>query len=82
VGKLNERKEEKGEGARAWGGAGRRGRAGQSGPGWDGLGRVAGQKPTTRTASDRNPIAKQNPKRDQAKHAIKHDIRPKKYDSA
>jgi hypothetical protein len=81
VGELNERKEEKGEGARM--GRGRApGRAGQSGPGWVGLGRVAGQKPTTRTTSDRNPIAKRNAKRHQAKHAIKHDIRPKKYDSA
>jgi hypothetical protein len=60
-----------------------RGRAsGARGPERARLGRVAGQKPTTRTALDRNPVVKRNPKRDQAKHAIKHDIRPKKYDSA
>jgi hypothetical protein len=61
AGKLNERKEEKGEGARAWGrgrGARARARAGRARSGWVGLGRVAGQKPTTRTALDRNPIAK------------------------
>jgi hypothetical protein len=52
--KSNERKGEKGGGAHG-GGAGRRGRAGQSGPGWVRLGRVAGQKPTTRTAIDREP---------------------------
>jgi hypothetical protein len=53
--KSNERK---GGGAHG-GGAGRRGRAGQSrpaGPGWVGLGRVAGKKPTTRTTTDRYPI--------------------------
>jgi hypothetical protein len=46
------------------GGAGEPGRMGQSEPGWVGLGGVAGQKPTTRTTSDRNPIAKRNLKRD------------------
>jgi hypothetical protein len=46
------------EGGAHGGGAGHRGRAGQSGPagpGWVGLGRVAGQKPTTRTTIDQNP---------------------------
>jgi hypothetical protein len=39
-------------------GTGRRGHAGQSGPAgpdWVGLGRVAVQKPTTNTTTDRNP---------------------------
>jgi hypothetical protein len=40
------------------GGAGRWGRAGQSRPtrpGWVGLGRGPGQKPTTHATTDRNP---------------------------
>jgi hypothetical protein len=42
---------------RAWGRYGRQGRAG---PGRVGLGHVAGQKRTTRTATDWNPITNQN----------------------
>jgi hypothetical protein len=45
-------------------------RPGQARLGWTGLGRTVGQKPTTRTTTDRNPIAKRNPKRDYAKHAM------------
>jgi hypothetical protein len=46
------REMERREGARAWG----RGRAsGARGPEQAGLGHVAGQKPTTRTTTDRNP---------------------------
>jgi hypothetical protein len=42
-----------------------RGRWGaRAGLGRAGLGRVAGQNPTTRTTTDRNPIANRNPKRD------------------
>jgi hypothetical protein len=54
------------------GGAGvpgaRRARAGLSWArlGRAGLGHVVGQNPTTRTTTDRNPIAKRNPKRDEA----------------
>jgi hypothetical protein len=63
---LNEGKRGKGRGACAWGGAGRQRRAGQSRAelDWAGLGRTVGQKPTTRTTTDQNPIAKRNPKRD------------------
>jgi hypothetical protein len=38
---------------------------GQAGPGRAGLGRIAGQNLTTRTTTDRNPNAKQNPQRDE-----------------
>jgi hypothetical protein len=48
------RDRERKEGAHAWGGAGAGGA--RAGAGWAGLGRVAGQKPTTRTTTDRNPI--------------------------
>jgi hypothetical protein len=57
-------KEARGGGARMGGGAGAPGHMGQSGPSWVGLGHVAGQNPTTRTTTDRKPIAKRNPKRD------------------
>jgi hypothetical protein len=59
AGELNEGKRGKGRGRRG-GGAGVRG----PGPGRVGLGRVAGQNPTTRTTTGRKPIAKRNPKRD------------------
>jgi hypothetical protein len=52
-----------GEGAHAWGrGRGARGVRARAGPGW-----VAsrGQKPMTRTTTNRNPIANRNPKRDE-----------------
>jgi hypothetical protein len=50
------RERERREGAGAWGeGQGARARAGRAGLGWVGLGRVAGQKPTTRTTTDQNP---------------------------
>jgi hypothetical protein len=44
---------------RAWGCGGARGRAKL---GWARSGRGPGRKPTTRTTTDRNPIANQNPK--------------------
>jgi hypothetical protein len=50
------RKERQGEGG-AWG-------EGQGRAGWAGLGRVAGQNPTTRTTTDQKSIAKRNQKRD------------------
>jgi hypothetical protein len=88
VGKLNERKEEKGEGC-AWErgrGAKERGleRAGlgRVGSGWVGLGHVVGPKThdthNHRSEFDREP--KSETRRDE--HAIKHDIRQKKYASA
>jgi hypothetical protein len=60
-------KGKRGGGAHGGGGApGARGRGpGRAGPGRAGLGRVVGQNPTTRTTTDRNPIAKRNPKRDE-----------------
>jgi hypothetical protein len=60
------------------------GGAGARGPGWAGRGWVAsrGQKPTTRTTTDRNPIHEMKTETRLGKHAIKHDIRQKKYDSA
>jgi hypothetical protein len=52
-----------GEGARAWGGQGRQGRAGQTGPGWARSHR--GSKPTTRTTIKRKSIANRNPKQNE-----------------
>jgi hypothetical protein len=49
------RERERREGVRMGDGPGRRGRAGQSGPGWVGLGRVVAQKPLTRTATEWEP---------------------------
>jgi hypothetical protein len=71
---LNEGKRDKGRGCMGEG-QGRQGRAGH--------GRVAsrGQKPTTRTTTDQNPIREMKTETRLGKHAIKHDIRQKKYDS-
>jgi hypothetical protein len=69
VGKSNERKGEKGGGART--------RADRAG-----LGRTAGQNPAARTTTDRNPIHKMKTEMTLGKHVIKDDIRQKKYDSA
>jgi hypothetical protein len=60
--------------------------AGGAGPEWaglgrTGLGRIAGQNPAVRT-TDRNPIREMKTEMRLGKHAIKHDIRQKKYDSA
>jgi hypothetical protein len=44
-----------GEGHGVGGARARAGRLGWAEPGWVGLGRIAGQKPTTRTTTDRNP---------------------------
>jgi hypothetical protein len=52
------RERERREGGAHGGGVGRRRRVGQSGPagpGWVGLGRGPGQKPTTHASTDRNP---------------------------
>jgi hypothetical protein len=46
------------------------------------LGRTAVQNPATRTTTDRNPIREMKTETRLGKHAIKHDIRQKKYDSA
>jgi hypothetical protein len=64
VGKSNERKGEKGGGARETRALGAR-RAGPDRAGSDraGLGRGPGQKPTTHATTDRTPIANRNPKR-------------------
>jgi hypothetical protein len=60
VGKLNEGKGEReiesGATGGRWSARGARAR-----PGRAGLGHVAGQNPTTRTTTDRNPIVKRNP---------------------
>jgi hypothetical protein len=61
LGHHGERERGGGEEVAAWenqmrereGGAGQ---SGTAGPDWVGLGRVAGQKPTTRTTTDQNPI--------------------------
>jgi hypothetical protein len=58
VGELNEGKRDKGRGGRAPRGRGRAPGARGPRPGWTGLGRTVGQKPTTRTTIDRNPIVK------------------------
>jgi hypothetical protein len=76
----NQMKErERKEGARAWG----RGSApGACGPERAGLGRTAGQNPAARTTTVRILIREMKTKTRLGKHAIKHDIRQKKYDSA
>jgi hypothetical protein len=61
-------------------GQGAKGARAKAGPSWAWpgrarLGHTVGQNPVARTTTDRNPNAKQNPKRDEATHAIKHDIR-------
>jgi hypothetical protein len=60
---MSER-EARGEGRAHGEGQGARGARSKAELGRTGLGRTAGQKPTTRTTTDRNPIAKRNPKRD------------------
>jgi hypothetical protein len=72
--KLNEGKRERGRG-RAQGEVGRQGR----GQGRARLGRTSGQNPTTHTTTDRNPIANQNPKRDETNTRLNTIIRQKKY---
>jgi hypothetical protein len=62
-------------------GAGARGPE-QAGLGRAGLGCTTGQNPTARTTTDRNPIREMKTETRLGKHAIKHDIRQKKYDSA
>jgi hypothetical protein len=56
------RERDQGEGAHGEG-RGRQGRAGRAGPGRAGPHR--GSKPTTRTTTNRNPIANRNLKRDE-----------------
>jgi hypothetical protein len=65
---MRERKTRVG-GTRAWERQGRQGHRARVGPSWArpdcaGLGRVAGQNPTTRRTTDWNPNAKRKPKRD------------------
>jgi hypothetical protein len=58
----------------------------RAGPGWAGLGRRPGQKPTTHATTDRNPIEKRNPKRDETnarlnmtsdkRYMLRHDATP------
>jgi hypothetical protein len=57
-------------------------RSGWSGLGQTGLGLTVGQNPAARTTTDRNPIHEMKTETILGKHAIKHDIRQKKYDSA
>jgi hypothetical protein len=64
MGKLNEGKGERG--GRMGRSRGVRPRPGRARSGRAGLGRVAGRNSTTHTTTDRNPIANQNPKRDEA----------------
>jgi hypothetical protein len=81
---------ERKEGARmgeGQGAGGARARVGQAGSCWArlgrvGLGRTAGQNPVARTTTDRNPIREMKTETRLGKHAIKQDIRQKKYDSA
>jgi hypothetical protein len=47
-----------------------------------GLGSVAGRNPTARTITDRNSNRGSKSETRQGEHAIKHDIRQKKYASA
>jgi hypothetical protein len=46
------------------------------------LGRTVGQNPAACTTTDRNPIREMKTKTRLGKHAIKHDISQKKYESA
>jgi hypothetical protein len=80
AGKSNERKGEKGGGT--WGRGRARAIADQAGSRWARLGPTAGQNPATSTTTDRNPIREMKTEMRLGKHAIKHDIRQKKYDSA
>jgi hypothetical protein len=52
------------------------------GPSWARLGHVTGQNPTTRTTTDRNSYRESKSETRRGEHAIKHDIRQKKYASA
>jgi hypothetical protein len=73
------REREKREGVRAW----ERGRAPVArGPERAGLGRTVGQNLAARTTAGRKPIREMKTKTGLGKHAIKHDIRQKKYASA
>jgi hypothetical protein len=67
-----------------WGGAGRQRCMGQSRAelGQAGLGHTAGQNPAARATTHRNPIREMKTERRLGKHAIRYDIRQKKYDSA
>jgi hypothetical protein len=60
-----------------------RGRApGARGPERAGLGHTAGQNHVARTTTYWNPIREKKTETRLGKHAIKHDIGQKKYDSA
>jgi hypothetical protein len=66
---------------------GRQGRAARAGPGrarssWAGLGLVAGQNPMAHTTTDWKSNRESTSETRRGKHAIKHDIRQKKYASA
>jgi hypothetical protein len=57
------------------------GRQGRVGQGRAELGRVVGRNPMARTITDRNPIAKRNPKRGETDARSNTIIRQKKYAS-
>jgi hypothetical protein len=73
---MRERERESGAHGGRWGARGA----------WARLGHVAGQNPTTCTTTDRNPIVKRNPKRDEAntrlnmtsdkRNMLRHDATP------
>jgi hypothetical protein len=78
---MREREREGGAWGRQW-------RQGHAGPGWTGLGWVAGagQKPTTHVTTDRKPPVNRNPKRDETntrlnttsdkRNMLQHDATP------
>jgi hypothetical protein len=89
--KLNEGKGREGRGHAHGEGQGAKGTRARAGPSWArpgrvGLGRVAGQNPTTRTTTDRSPITNRNPKQDEAntrlnttsekRNMLRHDATP------
>jgi hypothetical protein len=76
VGKSNERKGEKGERHAGEG----QGTCARAGPGWAWPHRGS-NNPAARTTTDRNPIREMKTETRLGKHAIRHDIIQKKYDS-
>jgi hypothetical protein len=80
--KSNERKGEKGAGRMGRGRAPRARGPERAGLGRAGLGHTVGQNHAARTTADGNPIREKKTETRLGKHAIKHDIGQKKYDSA
>jgi hypothetical protein len=72
------RERDQGEGARTWGGLGA---PGARGPSWAGLHRGLKSRGTHNDRSEDRSTSKIS-KRNYATHAIKHEFRRRKYDSA